>query len=52
MRGEFVLSVPQAPMGQRIDCILAYSRGLLLAGEAGMIWPFEATANEAQLYRP
>lgn len=32
--------------------MITYSRGLLFAGEDGMIWPFEATAHEGQIYRP
>ena len=52
MKGEFVISVPEAPFGQRIDSVVAYSRGLLFAGEGGMIWPYEATAQETQIYRP
>ena len=52
MKGDFIISVPDAPHGQRIDSIMPYSRGLLLAGEGGMIWPYEATSHEAQIYRP
>ena len=46
-----MISVPEAP-GMRIDSVVAYSRGLLFAGQDGMIWPYEATAHEAQIYRP
>ena len=53
MNGEFILQVPDSPglsvdySGIRIDCIVPYSRGLILAGgEQGMIFPFEATTNE------
>ena len=52
MKGELVISVPEAPIGSRIDSMITYSRGLLFAGEDGMIWPFEATAHESQIYRP
>ena len=51
MKGEFILSVPDAPK-KRIDCVLAYARGIIVAGEGGRIWPFEVTAHEGQLYRP
>ena len=53
MNGEFIIQVPDSPglsvdhAGIRIDCIVPYSRGLILAGgEQGMIFPFEATTNE------
>ena len=51
LRGEFILSVPNAP-GMRIDCMRSYSRGLIFTGEDGMIWPYEATAHEGQLFIP
>ena len=46
MNGEFMINVPNAP-GMRIDCIQAWSRGLILAGEDGMIFPYEITQNES-----
>ena len=57
MSGEFVILVPDSPGlrtqdGLRIECITSYSRGLILAGEEGMIFAFEATSNESQIYRP
>lgn len=38
--------------GLRIECIQPYSRGLIFAGDQGMIFAFEATSNENQVYRP
>ena len=57
MNGEFIIQIPDSPGlrmddGIRIDCIEPYSRGLIVAGEHGMIFPFEATSNENQVYRP
>ena len=57
MQGEFVIQVPDSPSlrvedGLRLDCITPYSRGLILAGSEGMIFVFEATSNENQIYRP
>jgi len=57
MNGEFVIQVPDSPSlrmqdGIRIDTMVPYLRGLILAGEKGMIFPFEATSNESQVYRP
>lgn len=54
MKGEFLLSVPDAPRflsGEphdvRIDICRSYNRGLIFAGEGGMIWPYEATGHES-----
>lgn len=52
MTGEFMMYVPASPQGSRIDCVIPYSRGLIFSGEGGMIWPFESTSNESQVYRP
>ena len=32
MSGEFLIYVPQSPRGQRIDCVIPYSRGLIFSG--------------------
>lgn len=47
-----MIYVPDSPQGNRIDCVIPYSRGLILAGEGGTIWPFEATPNENLIYKP
>ena len=54
MKGEFLLSVPDAPrfLGPepkdvRIEICRSYNRGLIFAGEKGMIWPYEATGHES-----
>ena len=52
MSGEFLIYVPNSPRGHRIDCVIPYQRGLIFSGEDGNIWPFEATSNESQIYRP
>ena len=51
MDGEFLILVPDSPGlqledGLRIECITPYSRGLILAGQDGTIFAFEATSNE------
>ena len=50
MKGEFLLSVPDAPRflvseprNLRIDSCRSYGRGMIFTGEGGMIWPYEAT---------
>ena len=52
MSGEFLIYVPGSPQGFRVDAVAPYSRGLILAGEQGFIWPFEQTSNEHEVYRP
>lgn len=57
MNGEFIIQVPDSPSlrmqsGIRIETMVPYLRGLILAGDKGMIFPFEATSNESQVYRP
>ena len=50
MNGEFLISVPDAP-GSPLNCIQPWGRGIILAGEGGMIYPYETTLNESQIYR-
>ena len=52
MNGQFKIRVPRAPVGYRIDSMIAYARGIIFAGEQGLIWPYETTSNESQVYRP
>jgi len=52
MSGEFLIYVPASPQGMRIDCLYAYSRGIIATGENGYIWAFEQSSNENQIYRP
>ena len=53
MKGEFLLSVPDAPFflvseprNVRIDSCRSYGRGFIVSGEGGMIWVYEATGQE------
>ena len=51
MKGDFIARVPSSPQGKRIDCIIPYSRGLVLGGENGMIFPYERTSAENVIYK-
>jgi hypothetical protein len=52
MSGEFVICIqlPENSRGMSIDCLFPYSRGLIVAGQDGYIWAFEA-AGDTEVYR-
>ena len=52
MSGEFLCLVPNSPTGQRIDSVVPFSRGLIFAGERGMIWPYVGEDDEMVVYKP
>lgn len=52
--GEFLLYIPDSPFNEGpscIDSIFAYSRGVIVAGDNGFIWAFEASSSEEAPYK-
>jgi hypothetical protein len=44
--------VQESPIGQfRIECIVPFSRGFLIAGDNGLVIPFERTEDPRNPYR-
>lgn len=50
--GEFETYLPRSPVGNAIQTVIPYGRGIIFAGEDGQIWPFEGSSNENEPYRP
>ena len=50
-KGEFVARVPTSPEGMKIECMIAYSHGIICGGLEGFIWPYEVSTNENEFYR-
>lgn len=40
-KGEFKNYLPESPRGYQLDCILPFGRGLIVAGDRGLIWTYE-----------
>jgi len=52
--GEFIRYIPDSGMNimrHRIDSITAYSRGVIAAGEHGLIWAFEGSTSDEAPYK-
>ena len=50
--GEFNTRIHSSPFGKRIDCIISYGEGIIVAGEDGHIWPYKVSYESGVFFEP
>ena len=50
--GEYMAFVQESPVGEfKIECIVPFSRGFLIAGDNGLVQAYERTEDTRNPYR-
>ena len=52
MGGDFLLCIPDSPLGHSIYSVVPHNRGLIFGGKDGQIWRYESCEEETVLYNP
>jgi len=44
MSGDYMCHIAESPCGIRLECVYTFSRGIIVAGQNGYIYNYEATS--------